>query len=490
MKKNFVLLTVFVFVFLLTNIFASVSYSLPVIPWRVGFGMDTPAGSGRHLVTPSTNVIKVTNLNDSGAGSLRDAIENKNSPKVIIFEVSGTIELSSRITVGGFTGNDAETKGSYMTIAGQTAPSPGITIKGKPFKIERNCHDILIQHIRFRHGDKNLVPEEYETWDTFIMDAHYRTTPPAWSPPHNIVIDHCSFSWAVDETIESGANDMSFTNNIVSEALNSNLHPKGPHSKGFLGQTLSAGQSNNNLFFANNLISHNVDRNPWIKGGKVVIANNLIYDYKYGIYVSDPGSIGPIKASIVGNYLKETATTEKWSMYMVAGTSTASRIYLADGDPDAANYWAGIIQTNPWNPTGGYFRSCDYWTPCDNPVPEINRATSPPVWPTGYTAMSAADARTYVLANAGARPADRDSVDTRVVYQAENETKPNGGIIASQDDVGGWPNLAQNTRSLTVPANPNEVQPSGYTKLEEWLHGFSRTVEGGGISPPRNLRVL
>ncbi|MBW2741255.1 MAG: hypothetical protein JRE64_20975, partial [Deltaproteobacteria bacterium] len=130
MKKNFVLLTVFVLV-----LFANNSYSLTVIPnspWQQGFGIDTPAGSGRHLSTPKTTVYKVTNLNDSGPGSLRDALENQNSPKVIIFEVSGNIELKSGITIGGFTGNYAKTKGSYITIAGQTAPSPGITISGAP----------------------------------------------------------------------------------------------------------------------------------------------------------------------------------------------------------------------------------------------------------------------------------------------------------------------------------------------------------------------
>ena len=120
MKKNFVLLTVFIFVFLTTNI----GYSFSIIPGEKGFGMDTPAGSGRHLATPSTTVYKVTNLNDSGTGSLRYGLLEVNSPKVIIFEVSGTIELQKRIYIGSAI---AETKGSYITIAGQTAPSPGIT---------------------------------------------------------------------------------------------------------------------------------------------------------------------------------------------------------------------------------------------------------------------------------------------------------------------------------------------------------------------------
>jgi hypothetical protein len=108
--------------------------------------------------------------------------------------------------------------------------------------------------------------------------------------------------------------------------------------------------------------------------------------------------------------------------------------------------------------------------------------------------MPALDVPDYVLSNAGARPADRDSVDKRIVDNAKNLT---GGLIQSQNDVGGWPKLAKNFRTLDVPDNCNKVQPSGYTILEEWLHGFSRTVEGksrggGGAvpTPPKNLRVI
>ncbi|MBW2741857.1 MAG: hypothetical protein JRE64_24110, partial [Deltaproteobacteria bacterium] len=185
MKKNFVLLTVFVFVFLSTNI----GYSLSIIPGEKGFGMDTPAGSGRHMTTPSTTVYKVTNLNDSGTGSLRDAIAQATAlagPATIVFEVSGTIELQSNLGLP-----------SYLTIAGQTAPSPGITIKNKPVTIERNVHDILIQHIRFRVGDK-LVGGRPDLVDVLLIDNHY-SVERGWVVPSNIVIDHCSLSWSIDE---------------------------------------------------------------------------------------------------------------------------------------------------------------------------------------------------------------------------------------------------------------------------------------------------
>ena len=156
--------------------------SIPIIPGEAGFGMNTPAGSGRHLATPQTNVYKVTNRNDSGPGSLRYGLEKVESPKTIIFEVSGTIDLDSQIWI-----ND-----SYITIAGQTAPSPGITIKDHGLVINRNTHDILIQHIRIRIGDQfeqsSTVPGAA---DCITIDNHY-SEENDWHVPYNIIIDHCS----------------------------------------------------------------------------------------------------------------------------------------------------------------------------------------------------------------------------------------------------------------------------------------------------------
>jgi len=469
MEKKYVLLTLFVFVFLLTNIFDGVGFCLRVIPnapWQHGFGIDTPAGSGRHLETPSTNVIKVTNLNDSGPGSLRNAIAQAlTGPVTVVFEVSGTIELQSNLGLP-----------SYLTIAGQTAPSPGITIKNKTVSINRNFHDILIQHIRIRTGDK-LVGDNPDAVDVMTIDNHYRVDPDgdgpdiAWTPPYNIVIDHCSLSWSIDEVIDTGGNDITFSNNIISEGLSSPLHSKGGHSKGLIVQAYNYGISGaHNTLIANNLFVHNASRNPSIFAGKLVVANNVLYDYKIGIKTDD-GNVksGPIQMSLVGNYVIDSSIENPMPVYICAGVQAETRIYLSDD-----NFFMGMIHTDPWNTIHPNHQRLTV-SDASSSVPDWARASSPPIWPTGYTAMSAADARTYVLASAGARPADRDSVDMRIVNDVKNGT---GGIIASQNDVGGWPNLAKNTRTLTVPSNPNEVQASGYTKLEEWLHEFSRTVEG------------
>ena len=108
-------------------------------------------------------------------------------------------------------------------------------------------------------------------------------------------------------------------------------------------------------------------------------------------------------------------------------------------------------------------------------VPEKNRATEPPVTVPGYTVKPAAEVEEWVLATAGARPADRDPVDARVVTDVRERT---GSIPASQEDVGGWPELKENHRELILPENPNgDDDGDGYTNLEQWLHRHAAQVE-------------
>ncbi|MEK7753976.1 MAG: right-handed parallel beta-helix repeat-containing protein, partial [Acidobacteriota bacterium] len=137
-----------------------------------GFGVDTPAGRGGKI-------LRVTNLNSEGPGSLREAIETK-GPRIVVFEVGGVIDLNRKtLTIGE----------PFLTIAGQTAPSPGITIIRDGIKIL--THDILIQHIRVRMGDAGQPKKSgYDPETTTSGPECYR-----------IVVDHCSFSWAVDENL-------------------------------------------------------------------------------------------------------------------------------------------------------------------------------------------------------------------------------------------------------------------------------------------------
>jgi len=522
---------------------ASAADPLPIIPGAHGFGMETVAGSGRHLPVPKTRVIKVTNLKDKGRGSLRYALENQPGPKVIVFEVSGYIALKRGLRLGDSRKGPQNTD-CYVTIAGQTAPSPGITIRDYALEIDAECHDILIQHIRIRPGDTSvggllkdgcrhvkgkvfshpLVNKPNVGWGKGIgvtwngaTLTQSKSLPPnswywrnetlfvnvggdpakgelIWLPsktgisdplelegskgkgPRDIVIDHCSFSWGGDMNVKTNANNLTFTNNISSEALHHPRHPKGPHSKGFLVEANHGPDTAHNTFFARNLLAHNVDRNPRHANNEMVIINNLIYDVRFGPQVEDGRrKTGRLLSTVIGNYIIETKTT-RYSLGIFFGMKPESRIYFG---PD--NFYSGKVQTDPWNSEkttklvlqrrfGGKY--------ADTEVPLANRADKPPVWVEGYKVLPVLEVREHVLANAGARPADRDAVDRRVVDQVRNDTKQAGGIIASQVDVGGWPELAENRRELQVPENPNgDNDGDGYTNLEEWLHAFAAEVE-------------
>ena len=520
---------------------------LPIIPGAHGFGIETPAGSGRHLPVPRTRVIKVTNLNDAGPGSFRDALENRPGPKVIVFEVSGNIRLKSGLDIGGQRKKDPNIYGSYITIAGQTAPSPGITLMHYGMEINVDCHDILMQHIRIRPGDTSVGGLLKEGWAQVEgkVYSHLLTNKPnvgwgdgvgvtwngkplkqsaalgentwewadstllvnvgqdpangelIWLPsktgisdplelegssgngqvsPHDIVIDHCSFSWGGDMNVKTNANGLTFTNCISSEALHHPRHPKGPHSKGFLVEANHGPDSAHNTFFARNLLAHNVDRNPRHANNEMVIVNNLVYDVRFGPQVEDGRSkTGRLLSTVVGNVIIETKTT-RYCLGIFFGMKPESRICIA---PD--NFYGGRVQTDPWGSEGKTSiviqrRFGDKYS--ETEVPLDNRVDEPPVWAEGYQVLPVVDVREHVLANAGARPADRDPVDRRVVDQVRNDTKQAGGIIASQADVGGWPKLAENRRELSVPDNPSgDDNSNGYTNLEEWLHGFAAEVE-------------
>ena len=221
--------------------------ALPVIPGSAGFGMDTKAGRGG-------TVYKVINLNADGAGSLKACIDATGA-RTCVFEVSGAIRITSDLTI----------RNGQLRIAGQTAPSPGIMIRGAAIKI--TASDVLIQHIRVRTGDDTNGPNP-DNRDSLKIEGS--TT----KPINNVVIDHCSFSWAIDEVASTwGPHDnITFTNNIFAEPLNESLHPQHdgtgvmPHGYG----VLFGPADNSSITFVGNLMAHIVERNPLSRAAELV----------------------------------------------------------------------------------------------------------------------------------------------------------------------------------------------------------------------------
>ena len=409
---------------------------LRAFPGAQGFGSSTPAGRGGTIV-------RVTNLNDTGAGSLRAALSVP-GPVVIIFEVSGTIRVGENLVVTH----------PFTTIAGQTAPSPGITLRGGTFRI--NTHDVLIQHLRFRPGDEPGFSRERDGIEFYGGTQE----------KYNIVLDHCSISWGVDENLSTGTSssgvrhDITFSNLIIAEGLNNSIHPEGAHSKGVL-----IGQGSKNITFMGNLMAHHVDRNPWFKGNTTgFIVNNVIYNYggSKATFFDDVDNTALQMASVVGNvYLRGVDSPTGRPIRIYSGVKPGSLFYVADNSWDRA--------APPSDP----------WALVNNEEGAAVVATTPPIWIPGLVVQPNASVESWVLSNAGARPADRDAVDLRIVQEVRTNT---GRIIDSPSQVGGWPTLAENRRPLVTPTNPNgDDDGDGYTNLEEWLHRMAAEVEGRPI---------
>ncbi len=385
----------------------TVARDLSVVPGLGGFGARTPAGRGGA-------VLRVTTLADSGKGSLRRALTT-GRPRIIVFEIAGTIELESPLIVTD----------PFFTIAGQTAPEPGITLAG--YQLSIRTHDGLIQHIRVRAGDRRGGdPEGISLYQ------------PGGAEVHDIVVDHTSTSWAIDENTNTwsatasavgphaGVHDVTFSNNLIGEALDDSTHPKGPHSKGML-----VGDGSERIAVLRNVFVHNADRNPEMTGGtSTVVVNNLVYDWdptQEATHLGRAGSVAaePTCASVVGNVYVRSRSM---------GT-----------DPAAA------LEIHRDVPPGSMLFVADNLSPGTLPVRNESRidpfVTAPPVWPEDLAVLEPAALIEGLLGSAGARPQARDVVDRRLV---DDVLTGGGSIIDSQSQVGGWPELNQATRSLAA----------------------------------------
>lgn len=419
--------------------------SLPIIPGLMGYGVETPAGSGPNRI--GGTIIHVTNLNSSGKGSLREAVDFK-GPRIVVFDVSGYID----ITLGG----EIRVRNPYLTIAGQTAPSPGIFLKGNGLSIR--THDVLVQHIGIRVGDDPRGERGSQRDGLEIADQ-----PEGSNTCYNVVIDHVSVSWGVDENMSviQGAKNITIANSINSEALDSPLHPKSGHAYGLLYNGLISRVS-----VMKNLFAHNDGRNPRGKGDQdTVFINNVVYDWgQQSSSYGGAADIGPILTSIIGNvYIRGLSTTRLDALRIHDPASSESKLFLADNltadtpNPAADDPWLNMVIES-----GG-------------PKEAHVRANRPPIpLPDGLSIESSNTVEVSVLTNAGTRPVDRDAVDKRIVADVTNGT---GKVILSQDDVGSWPVLSKKFVTATPPADPWAIQTSGYNRLEEWLHILASSVE-------------
>jgi hypothetical protein len=389
---------------------------LGIAPISQATAADHPAdptrgGAGGHI-------IRVTSLAKSGPGTLADAIAAK-GPRIVVFEVGGNIDLErSVLTI----------KEPYLTIAGQTAPSPGITIiKGG---IDLKGHDVIISHIRVMTGADGQAKLSGWEADAFSTVA-----------AHNVVIEHDSFLWALDENMSASgprfegktlaewrkntSHDVVFRENLAAEGLADSSHPKGEHSKGSLIH-----DNTTNIVFYRNVWAHNVERAPLVKGGaQVLMINNLIYDpghraVHYNLmnleWTGYPYVTGEITA--VGNVLRGGNHTDKGLPFLMLG-----------GDGDLAYYGkdnvAVDLHGNPLPMFGRYGVTKAKLITAKVPLASV----------AGYKILPTEQVETSVLASVGARPWDRAPDDIRVLFFV---AEGRGDIIDDEKQVGGYPHPA------------------------------------------------
>lgn len=387
-------------------------------PGAQGWAAQTPGGRGGRI-------LRVTTLAASGPGSFAEAIAAQ-GPRIVVFEVGGVIDLDMK---------ELRITEPFLTIAGQTAPQPGITfVKGG---LTIATHDVVVRHIRVRPGDGHK-PKWSGDIDAITTVRGAR----------DVIVDHCSLTWATDENLsasstrffgesekqwmEAASRRITYSNNIIAEGLANATHAKGEHSKGSLIH-----DHVNDVLIVGNLYAHNYERNPLFKGGaRGQVINNLIYDpgqrgVHYNLiaeeWLGHPYSRGQVVAR--GNVMRAGISTEETAFFSVGGSGDLD-VFLDDN--------LAVDRIGRPLPQEGRYTT----TPIH--VDAMKRAPEPPF---GVKVLPSSQVQDAVIANAGARPWDRDDVDRRILADT---IEGRGRIINSQEDVGGYPKQDA-TRQAFIP---------------------------------------
>lgn len=408
-------------------------------PGAEGYGRFAVGGRGGK-------VVEVTNLNDDGPGSLRDAVNQQIGPRTIVFNVSGDIKLDSRLVVNQ----------PYITIAGQTAPGEGITITRAPIGLTGD--DGVIRFLKVRIGGG-------KTYDGMgLTGANFS------------IIDHCSISWTIDESFSSrGAHHITLQRTLISEALNVAGHDKYEAGK-MHGYAATIGGDIGS--FHHNLLAHNEGRNWSIGGGlsgdgfytgRVDIRNNVVYNW--GQRATDGGAN---EVNFVGNYYKPGASTKIFVALNAQheGVGKGMQRYYFDGNV-MPGYFDEKTQDKGRKMTITHNEIVNYLTFVDKPFFESFVNT-----------QSANGAYKNVLSDVGATQPFFDKHDNRIIdetlkgtFTYKGSKSGLGGMIDNEADQGGWPNFASDTR----PADW-DTDHDGLPNWWEKAFGLNENSKAGDFS--------
>lgn len=474
------------------------SFNMPASEDEHGLTLAFPGaeGGGMHVTGGRGGaVIHVTNTNDSGEGSLREAL-NTSGSRTVVFDVAGRIDLQSELRISE----------GDLTIAGQTAPGQGICISGYPVAVDAD--NVIIRFLRFRLGDVNAASAAVT--DTLAsVYGHYRD---------GIIIDHCSMSWGLDGCASFYANtDFTMQWCMVYEALNNPVSSAGAGLHGMGG--IWGGK---NASFHHNLLGHNGNGSPRLDcpdmygdhlsthRGNVDIRNNVIYNWgSNSMYGGEDGSF-----NVIDNYFKPGPASEEAAWFVDAwwyspeyssGTDYPD-IYVS-GNWHSGSYASAINSDNSqgvvWRDQSQYGQN-----PSHSLQTEPFKILADDATACYMTAHSAEDAFTAVTGYAGASLV-RDNADKRVTSEAMNANSSTsgsngstGGLIDSQTDAGGWQEYSATSDELTAvtdtdgdgmpdafeteysldPSNASDASSKTldnhgrYTNLEMYLHWLVRDI--------------
>lgn len=485
MKRHYL---AFSYLFILAISYPVNVHSIPAFPGAEGYGAETVGGRGG-------DVVKVTNLNDSGPGSFRQAVEapyrhwrygtyqyeslddyharlEASGHKIVVFDVSGIINLESSLSISY----------PFITIAGHTSPG-GILVTG--YQTTIRTHDVIMRHMRYRVGSHRIAdgadPEKLDSFD--ILGVGWNGN----DEVYNVIIDHSSFSWGVDETftVSGGVNSTTIQWSIISEGLSHAGHPKGEHSKGLMvsgkGQGTYPGTT---ISLHHNYIAHNNARSPLISSPEDVdmtasAVNNVMYNWNGG---SSPQSEGSTKINWDNNYAKQGVNSNDYSFEVqhsipflpavpqiyVFGNIGSTRLSQSEPQWNVGAHWRNILLDESYRKL----------TPWDTPV--ITTST-----------MSEAYAL-EILTTVGATKPVRDSVDARVVEEFVYGTgsiiddvrfpedfpvfsSPMPPVDSDNDGMADeWERANHLDTAIDDSAN---VTVDGYTNIEKYLHQLAGSVD-------------
>jgi hypothetical protein len=425
-------------------------------PHYQGVAVATPGGRGGI-------VNKVTKLTDDGSvGTLRWAVAGRagcantaiTCARFVVFETSGWIQLQGPLFIDS----------PFITIAGQTAPAPGITVSHRPVWV-RDVHDVVIQHLRFRLGDRfhpghngNHVTDGTQSAALYLVGT--RT--------FNVVVDHVSISWATATAVTVSAHSVAFLDSIVAEGLNAGSTETGA---GLVWVQLY----NAAATYARNLTANVSHRQPWVSPGTRLSGyNNVAYNSHNDN--RHPSSYYGFINLVANNFPTNDADSRFEVVWMnnvaIPGPDTnptTKPIKVDISAAQAANqqyklYLSG--NTGPFMALANQWGGVDFMTASSRAALEVTNVAAEATWHTAfnYSMIANPDVEAHVLSNAGARPAERDNaatrdpIDYRVIQGVVNRT---GARIRSQNEVGGYPSIPVNTRTYTVPVNPNGAGSCG-----------------------------